>query len=114
MIKADVQVVKKARLHHVATDDGTLKRFKPWLGDSISSLYAFIMERSICSSHYSLLSVRSNRNSYTDRPNWFFHFPVRCSPTSHLLQLFRIASALHLNLRSSSINFFQVVGREFD
>ena len=42
--------------------------------------------------------------------------PVNCqrSATGHLLQLFRIASPLYLNLRGGGVDFTEIVGREFN
>ena len=46
-LKADIQVVKKDELYYTVESGNRLKRFKPWLGDSFSFFYDFIMRNSI-------------------------------------------------------------------
>lgn len=47
MIKDGIRIVKKKSLAYIAEEGNNIKRFKPWLGDSFSFLYDFIMEKSI-------------------------------------------------------------------
>ena len=47
MLKTGTKVVNRKGLNHVIGTDGTPLRFKPWLGDSVSFLYDFIMKSSI-------------------------------------------------------------------
>jgi ubiquinone/menaquinone biosynthesis C-methylase UbiE len=47
MLKNGINVVKKKGLYYIAEDGGKLLRFKPWLGDSFSFLYDFIMKSTI-------------------------------------------------------------------
>ncbi len=46
MIKNDTKTIVKNHLHYVL-ENGHRKSFKPWLGDSVSFLYDFIMKHSI-------------------------------------------------------------------
>jgi ubiquinone/menaquinone biosynthesis C-methylase UbiE len=64
MLKSGISVVKKRDLCYIAESKNSVKRFKPWLGDSFSFLYDFIMKSSIfpkkfggtMSKHYEILS----------------------------------------------------------
>jgi SAM-dependent methyltransferase len=64
MLKNGIRVIKQKDLCYIAESDDSIKRFKPWLGDSFSFLYDFIMENSIfpkkfgggMSRHYEILS----------------------------------------------------------
>ncbi len=47
MLKKGTKISNKKGLKHVAGADGHPLRLKPWLGDSLSFLYDFIMKRSI-------------------------------------------------------------------
>jgi len=46
-IKPDIQIIKRGNLFYLADNENRLTRFTPWLGDSFSFLYDFIMSRSI-------------------------------------------------------------------
>ena len=46
-LKSDIQIAKKGRLCYIVENGNRLMRFRPWLGDSISFLYDFIMNNSI-------------------------------------------------------------------
>jgi SAM-dependent methyltransferase len=64
MLKSGIRVIKKKALCYIAESENSIKRFKPWLGDSFSFLYDFIMKSSIfpkkfggdMSKHYEVLS----------------------------------------------------------
>jgi SAM-dependent methyltransferase len=64
MLKSGIRVIKKKGLSYIAENEKSVKRFKPWLGDSFSFLYDFIMKSSIfpkkfdgdMSKHYEILS----------------------------------------------------------
>ncbi len=64
MLKNDIRVIKKKKLCYIADNENSVKRFKPWLGDSFSFLYDFIMRSSIfpkkfggdINKHYEILS----------------------------------------------------------
>jgi SAM-dependent methyltransferase len=64
MLKSGIRVIKKKNLCYIAESENSIKRFKPWLGDSFSFLYDFIMKSSIfpkkfggdMSKHYGILS----------------------------------------------------------
>ena len=64
MLKNDIKVTNKKGLHYIVEDGGKLLQFKPWLGDSFSFLYDFIMKSSIfpkkfdgdMSKHYEILT----------------------------------------------------------
>jgi len=43
MIKGDIETITKNHLHYIV-EKGKITRFKPWLGDSFSFLYDFIMK----------------------------------------------------------------------
>jgi SAM-dependent methyltransferase len=47
MLKKGTKVINKKGLNYVIGTDGKPLRFKPWLGDSFSFLYDFIMRKSI-------------------------------------------------------------------
>jgi ubiquinone/menaquinone biosynthesis C-methylase UbiE len=47
MLKDGVRIIHKKGLGYTADDRGRVRRFKPWLGDSFSFLYDFIMKRSV-------------------------------------------------------------------
>jgi SAM-dependent methyltransferase len=47
MLKKGTKVINKKGLNYVIGTDGKALRFKPWLGDSFSFLYDFIMRKSI-------------------------------------------------------------------
>jgi SAM-dependent methyltransferase len=47
MLKKITRVINKKGLNYVIGTDGKPLRFKPWLGDSFSFLYDFIMRKSI-------------------------------------------------------------------
>lgn len=46
-LKSNTHIIKKGNLNYTLGSDNRLKRFKPWLGDSFSFLYDFIMSNSI-------------------------------------------------------------------
>jgi len=46
-LKPDIQVTNKKGLYYIVENGNRLKRFKPWLGDSFSFLYDFIMTKSV-------------------------------------------------------------------
>jgi len=64
MLKNDIRVIKQKDLCYIAESGNSIRRFKPWLGDSFSFLYDFIMKSSIfpkkfggdISKHYEILS----------------------------------------------------------
>lgn len=64
MLKSDIQVIKQNDLCYISESGKSIKRYKPWLGDSFSFLYNFIMKSSIfpkkfgsdMSKHYEILS----------------------------------------------------------
>jgi SAM-dependent methyltransferase len=64
MLKSGIRVIKKKNLCYIAENENSVKRFKPWLGDSFSFLYDFIMKSSIfpkkfggdMNKHYEILS----------------------------------------------------------
>jgi hypothetical protein len=64
MLKSGIRVVKKKDLSYIVERENSVKRFKPWLGDSFSFLYDFIMKNSIfpkkfggdISKHYEILN----------------------------------------------------------
>jgi len=64
MLNNGIKVFKKKGLHYLVEDGNKLVQFKPWLGDSFSFLYDFIMKSSIfpkkfggdMSKHYEILS----------------------------------------------------------
>jgi len=66
MLKSGIQVIKRRNLCYIAESQNRVKRFKPWLGDSFSFLYDFIMKSSIfpkkfggnMSKHYEILSQK--------------------------------------------------------
>ncbi len=47
MLKKDITAVQKHGLNYLVGPDSKSRRFKPWLGDSLSFLYDVIMKRSI-------------------------------------------------------------------
>jgi len=47
MLKNGIKVIKKKGLNYIVKDGGTFLKFKPWLGDTFSFLYDFIMKGSI-------------------------------------------------------------------
>jgi SAM-dependent methyltransferase len=47
MLKKGTKVINKKGLNYVIGTDGKPLRFKPWIGDSFSFLYDFIMRKSI-------------------------------------------------------------------
>jgi SAM-dependent methyltransferase len=47
ILKSCVRIIEKRGLCYVAGKDGSVIRFKPWLGDCFSFLYDFIMKRSV-------------------------------------------------------------------
>ncbi len=47
MLKDNIRIVEKKGLCYIADNRNTIKRFKPWLGDSFSFLYDFIMSKSV-------------------------------------------------------------------
>ena len=63
MIKSDIETITKKHIHYII-ENRKIKRFKPWLGDSFSFLYDFIMKNSIfpkkfggdISKHHEILS----------------------------------------------------------
>ncbi len=63
MIKDNIETITKNHLHYIM-EKGQKRHFKPWLGDSFSFLYDFIMKNSIfpkkfggdMSKHYEILS----------------------------------------------------------
>jgi len=64
MLKSGIRVIKKKGLCYIAESETGVRRFKPWLGDSFSFLYDFIMKKSIfprkfggdMGEHYEILS----------------------------------------------------------
>jgi ubiquinone/menaquinone biosynthesis C-methylase UbiE len=64
MLKNNIRIIKKKNLCYMADNENNVKRFKPWLGDSFSFLYDFIMRSSIfprkfggdINKHYEILS----------------------------------------------------------
>ncbi len=64
MLKSGIQIIKKKDLCYIVKGESSVKQFKPWLGDSFSFLYDFIMKSSIfpkkfggdMSKHYEILS----------------------------------------------------------
>lgn len=73
-LRPGIQVVKKGELRYLLDNRNRRVRFKPWLGDSFSFLYDFIMSKSIfpgkfagdMQEHYRILSrsltdIRKNR-----------------------------------------------------
>jgi ubiquinone/menaquinone biosynthesis C-methylase UbiE len=64
MLNNGIKVIKKKGLYYIIEDGGRLLKFKPWLGDSFSFLYDFIMKSSIfpkkfggdINKHYEILS----------------------------------------------------------
>ena len=46
-LKQDIQVINKKGLYYAVGSGNRLIRFRPWLGDSFSFLYDFIMSRSV-------------------------------------------------------------------
>jgi ubiquinone/menaquinone biosynthesis C-methylase UbiE len=64
MLKFGVRVIEKKSLYYISENENSVKLFKPWLGDSFSFLYDFIMKGSIfpkkfgadMSKHYEILS----------------------------------------------------------
>ena len=64
MLKIGIRVINKKGLYYIAENENSIKLFKPWLGDSFSFLYDFIMKSSIfpkkfgadMSKHYEILS----------------------------------------------------------
>lgn len=64
MFRSGIRVIKKKNLCYIAEGENSVKRFKPWLGDSFAFLYDFIMKSSIfprkfggdMSKHYEILS----------------------------------------------------------
>jgi len=63
MLKTSVRAIDKKGLHYVIKNGNEIKRFKPWIADSFSFLYDFIMRNSIfprkfggnISRHYEIL-----------------------------------------------------------
>ncbi|MGD9248617.1 MAG: hypothetical protein PVI60_11700, partial [Desulfobacteraceae bacterium] len=47
MLKNGIRVIKKKELYYIADSEKNIRSFKPWLGDSFSFLYDFIMNSSI-------------------------------------------------------------------
>jgi len=47
MLKDGIRIIKNKGLHYIVEDRDKLLKFKPWLGDSFSFLYDFIMKSSI-------------------------------------------------------------------
>ncbi len=47
MLRKGINVIKKRGLYYIVEDGNKPLRFKPWLGDTFSFLYDFIMEKSI-------------------------------------------------------------------
>ncbi len=64
MFKSGIRVIKKKGLYYITESENRIKRFKPWLEDSFSFLYDFIMKSSIfpkkfggdMRKHYEILS----------------------------------------------------------
>jgi ubiquinone/menaquinone biosynthesis C-methylase UbiE len=64
MLKNGIRIIRKKDLYYIVKSEHKVKRFKPWLGDSFSFLYDFIMKNSIfpkkfggdISKHHKLLS----------------------------------------------------------
>lgn len=47
MFRSGIRVIKKKDLCYIAESGNTVKRLKPWIGDSFAFLYDFIMKKSI-------------------------------------------------------------------
>jgi len=47
MLKKGINVIIRNKLHYIVTDSGKLVCYKPWLGDSFSFLYDYIMKKFI-------------------------------------------------------------------
>jgi ubiquinone/menaquinone biosynthesis C-methylase UbiE len=64
MLKSGIQIIKKNDLCYIVKSESSVKQFKPWLGDSFSFFYDFIMKNFIfpkkfggdISKHYEILS----------------------------------------------------------
>jgi ubiquinone/menaquinone biosynthesis C-methylase UbiE len=64
LLKNGIRVIKKKELYYIADSEKNIRSFKPWLGDSFSFLYDFIMNSSIfpkkfggdTGKHYKVLS----------------------------------------------------------
>jgi len=47
MLKNGIKIINKKGLYYIVKDGGNFLKFKPWLGDTFSFLYDFIMKGSI-------------------------------------------------------------------
>lgn len=47
MLKPGIRVIKSKNIHYIAENDNKVKRFKPWIGEYVSIVYDFFMEKSI-------------------------------------------------------------------
>jgi SAM-dependent methyltransferase len=64
MLKPGIRVIQKGNLWYIEEGERRVKRFKPWLGDSFSFLYDYIMKSTIfpkkfdgdIAKHYEILS----------------------------------------------------------
>jgi ubiquinone/menaquinone biosynthesis C-methylase UbiE len=64
MLKNGIQIIKKNDLCYIVKSESSVKKFKPWIGDSFSFFYDFIMKNFIfpkkfggdMSKHYEILS----------------------------------------------------------
>jgi SAM-dependent methyltransferase len=64
MLKNEIKAINKKGLNYIVEDGDKLLKFKPWLGDTFSFLYDFIMKNSIfpkkfggdINQHYEILS----------------------------------------------------------
>ena len=54
MLKKDTKVINKKGLNYVIGTDGKPLRIKPWLGESFSFLYDFIMRKAIRITSYNV------------------------------------------------------------
>ncbi len=63
-LKPGIQAIEKNGLYYITDRAGRVRRFKPWLGDSLSFLYDLIMSRSVfprkfgadMAAHYAILT----------------------------------------------------------
>jgi len=68
MLKNKIKVINKKGLYYIVENSGSLRQFKPWLGDVFSFLYDFIMKKSIfpkkfggdINKHYEILKKELN------------------------------------------------------
>ncbi len=73
MLKSGIRVIKKKDLCYIAESENSVKRFKPWLGDSFSFLYDFIMKSSIFPKKFALTSAQPREGPR-------YHSPLQQGP----------------------------------